>query len=182
MNYDHLILIILGASIASIIFEKEVRWLTYFSSVCLLVMFAILLSFLGFVPNEHPMYDFILGPLVPVILILMVLALDLSKFREIPKGLLVSYGIGVLGTCIGGIVASLFCYYVTGDIDSLKLGAQLTGSYIGGGENAVALKEILEISNEKFVSVFAADNLVTSVWMIITLIWAYPEMEEKEKE
>lgn len=162
-------LIILGVSLAAYILEKRVLWLTYFSAVCMIVLIALSLTTLKLTPNHHPIYDFFLGPMVPVILACMVIGLDVSSLRRIPIGILVAFAVGALGTMLGGIVAAL-----VGSIDqgpaAAKLAAQLTASYIGGGENAVAIRTILGTPVEEFVACFAVDNILTSFWMVATVI------------
>lgn len=172
MSSIEILTIILVTSTFSLIIEKQVSWITYFSSVCFVVLGAILLGFFGFIPTQHQVYDFFIGPTLPIAIALMILGLDISCLKSVPTSLLKVYIVGALGSAIGGIVASLVVYQITGDIVSLSLGAELSASYIGGGENAVSMKEILNIPNEEFIVIFTVDNLLTSLWMIITMMFS----------
>jgi uncharacterized membrane protein len=181
MDEMTLALIILVVSLASYVLEKRVIWLTYFSAVCMIVLVAICLTALRLIPNRHPIYDFFLGPMVPVILACMVIGLDVSSLRRIPRGILLAFGVGTLGTMIGGIIAAL-----VGSIDqgpaAAKLAAQLTASYIGGGENAVAVRTILGTPVEEFVACFAVDNILTSIWMVATVIGVKTDPKHAKNE
>lgn len=177
MSVELLTLIICLTCFFSVLVEKQVSWLTYFSSSCMLVVSGLILGTIKFVPHEHPIYDFFLGPTLPVILCLMVLALDFDEIKSVPKRFIYLFAIGATGTLVGGIIAGLVGYRFMGE-DAIKISSQLVGSYIGGGENAVAVKEILGIPNSLFLPVFAVDNILTSFWMILTLIVGKGEFDD----
>lgn len=164
-----LVFIMLITGLVAYSLEKKVNWLTYFSAVCLMVLTALIFSTVGVVPSKSPVYDFFLGPMVPVILASMILGLDIQQIKKLPKNVLGAFFVGVLGTTLGGMVAALVGAIDQGP-DAAKLAAQLTASYIGGGENAVAMRTILDIPSEKFVACFALDNILTSAWMMVTVI------------
>ncbi len=169
MGDFELIFIMLLTGLAAYSLERKVNWLTYFSAVCLMVLTALIFSTTGVVPSSSPVYDFFLGPMVPVILACMILGLDIQQIKKLPKNILGSFCVGVLGTTLGGMAAALIGAIDQGP-DAAKLAAQLTASYIGGGENAVAMRTILDIPSEKFVACFALDNILTSVWMMVTVV------------
>ena len=179
MSVEHLTLVICLSCFFSVVVEKQVSWLTYFSSSCMLVVIGLILGALKLVPHEHPIYDFFLGPTLPVILCLMFLALDFDEIKSIPKRFIYLFCFGAVGTLVGGVFAGLIGYQFMG-IDAIKISSQLVGSYVGGGENALAVKEILDIPNSLFIPVFAVDNILTSFWMILTLIIGKGEFEENK--
>jgi uncharacterized membrane protein len=151
--------------------ERRVAWLGHISGVCLIITMALLLATLGLIPNANPLYDFFTGPTIPIALALMVLSLDLQELLQIPRSLMVVYVFGVIGTLVGSLLATVLAAKALG-MNAALLAAQFSASYIGGGENAVAMQKILNIPNELFVAGFAVDNLLTSVWMVMTLAFA----------
>jgi uncharacterized membrane protein len=48
--------------------------------------------------------------------------------------------------------------------------ATIAGSWIGGGANQAAMKEVFEVSDSVFASMIAVDVLVANVWMAV-LLW-----------
>jgi len=151
--------------------ERYVSWIAHVSAVCMTILVAMILSAAGIIPSSHEVYEYFTGPAVPVALVLMVFGLHLKEVIRLPIKIILLFLIGVLGSIIGGLVAGLIAFNDLGS-ESMKVAAQLTASYVGGGENAVAMQKMLDISNETFVAVFAVDNVVTSIWMALTLFWA----------
>ena len=158
--------------------ERKAVWFAHLSAVCMIVISATFLAILGFIPSNHPIYDFFLGEATPVAMVLLLINLKISDLKSIQPKLIVIFMIGALGVMIGGIMAGALGAYL--EIDQSKLAAtQLIASYIGGGENSVAIREMIAIPNDLFVAVFAADNIVTSIWMAFTLYAARNSKPEK---
>jgi uncharacterized membrane protein len=151
--------------------ERYVSWIGHVSSVCMIILIGMLLSLFGAVPSEHHVYDFFAGDAVPVALCLMLFGLHFKEAIRIPPRILVFFVVGVLGSVVGGLIAGALGFRELGPL-SFKVAAQLTASYIGGGENAVAMQQMYGIPAETFLAVFAVDNIVTSVWMIFCLYYA----------
>ena len=169
---DHVLLLIIAAS-AFVCYgmERRVAWLAHISGVCLLILSGMVLSQAGVVPTKSDLYDFLQGPLVLVGLVMMTVGLHLNDVIRVPWRTLLIFLIGALGSVLGGLVAGYVGSLYLG-IDGYKLAAQLTASYIGGGENAVAMQKIFDIPHPYFVAVFAVDDIVTSIWMAFTVWFA----------
>src|SRR5690625_7288069 len=82
------------------------------------------------------------------------------------------------GIVIGGPVAILFMKYVTPglidiDPDDLWKGmSTIAGSWIGGGANQTAMKEIFDVSDSIFSSMVVVDIIVAKLWMAFLLYGA----------
>ena len=166
MKSNLLLLVILITSLFCYKAEKKSAFVKRISAPCLLILSALMLSLLSIVPGKSPVYDFFLQEAAPVAIALFILGLDLSDFRKIDKKLIVLFIIGTFGVLLGGLISHFMALKYVGS-DAPKAVSQLVASYIGGGENAVAIKEIISIPNELFVTVFIADNLATSIWVMI---------------
>lgn len=153
--------------------EKNLTWMAHVSGVCMVIIVSLLLSNIGLIPSSHQLYDFFLSEPVLVALILMTLGLSIKEIKNLPLKTLILFSVGAIGTCVGGLLAALVAYKSLGD-DAFTVAAQLSASYIGGGENAVAIKNIFQINNELFVTAFAIDNVITTIWFFITLTYAPP--------
>ena len=177
MNNEFLLLTIFGLAFLCYTIEKRIAWISHISGICLLILLAMVLSQFGLVPADSEIYNALQGPLVLVAIVLITLGLQLSDVIKLPIKMIVIFLIGVLGTFIGGLVAGYIGSKSLG-INAYQLAAQLTASYIGGGENAAAMQKVFNIPHHYFVSVFAVDNIVTSLWMIFS-IW-YGDDKEKD--
>lgn len=77
--------------------------------------------------------------------------------------------IGAAGVVAGGLVAGLVVPLP--HTDAWKLGGILTGTYIGGSMNFMALSNMYNYtSNPLFASAVAADNIMTNVYLFLLLL------------
>ncbi len=169
MSNQIIFLIIFGSAFICYAVERKIAWIAHVSAVCLLILFAMLLSQIGIVPTQSELYDFFQGPLVLLAITMMTLDFRLKDMIKIPLNIIIIFIAGIIGSIVGGLISGLVASKILG-IDAYKLAAQLTASYIGGLENAVAMQKIFDIPNNYFVAAFAIDNIVTSLWIVIT-IW-----------
>ena len=151
--------------------ERNAAWFAHLSSVCMIVITATFLAIIGVIPSDNPVYSFFLSDATPVAMVLLILNLRLSDLRSVRPKLILLFCIGSTGVLVGGLVAGFIGNLLNITNSDLAI-AQLIASYIGGGENAVAMREMIQIPDDLFVAVFAADNIVTSLWMALTLYLA----------
>ncbi len=174
---ENLRTILTSVCLGCLTLERKVAWLRHISGVCLIILVALFLATAGVIPHQHPLYDFFSGPAIPVALALMILSLDLKEVARMPRSLVIIYCVGVFAT----VASTLFAAWIVAPgmgANAALLAAQFGASYIGGGENAVAMQKVFSIPNELFVAGFAVDNLLTSVWMIVTIYLATPVSED----
>ncbi|MBI2344020.1 MAG: DUF819 family protein [Deltaproteobacteria bacterium] len=146
------------------------RLLQRLGVVMLVIAAGILLGNLGVVPQGGEVYDPMITYLIPLSIALLLFRLDFRELRMLRSSLLLYYCVGAIGSIVGGIVAWALFGERLGD--AARLTGQLTASYIGGGENAVAVAEALGLRQDNpnlFSAAFAADNIVTAMWMIVGL-------------
>lgn len=137
-------------------------------SVMIVITLGILLSNIGLVPISSPVYDATFKHLIPLSISLLLLRLHFSDIKKMDKKLLLYFGLGCMGTITGAIVTFVLFGKMVGP-EAWKLSGQLTASYIGGGENAIAVGQALGVSKDLFTSAFASDNIVTALWMLVCL-------------
>lgn len=142
-----------------------------FGVVMLVILFGMILGNLDVVGQDAALYDPWVGHLIPLSIALFLFRLDFRELRNLGGPMLRYFLIGALATFIGGIVTWL-CFGAMIGPDAMKLAGQLTASYIGGGENAVAVAEALGLRTgnpDLYTAAFAADNVVTAIWMLVAL-------------
>lgn len=113
---------------------------------------------------------------LPACLILFTLNLDLKEIWRMRKRAGLVFIAGTIGIIIGGPLALWLTSVIAPEVvagegaDAVWRGfGSLAGSWIGGGANQVALKEILEPSPELFSATIAVDVFVAYGWMAILL-------------
>jgi uncharacterized membrane protein len=177
MNNQNILLIIFGTAFICYTIERKIAWISHVSSVCLLILFAMLLSQIGIVPKQSELYDFLQGPLLLIALVMMIVGLQLNDILKIPMKIILIFIMGAFGSILGGLFSGYIASKELG-VDAYKLAAQLTASYIGGGENAAAMQKIYDIPHNYFVAVFAVDNIVTTLWLVFAICFG----NDKNKE
>ncbi|HEV7349832.1 DUF819 domain-containing protein [Telluribacter sp.] len=115
---------------------------------------------------------------LPACLVLFTLGMDWPSLRKLGPQALIMMFAGTVGIMLGGPVAlwlvSLFSPETVGGEgpEAVWRGlATIAGSWIGGGANQTALREVFTPSDRLFSQVVAVDVLVAELWMA-ALIYA----------
>ncbi|MGE0031086.1 MAG: DUF819 domain-containing protein [Steroidobacteraceae bacterium] len=129
------------------------------------------LTTLGVLPAESVLYDWIKAYLLPTSLMLLILALDVPGIMRLgPKALIMMLA-GTAGVVIGAPIA-LWVFSSWVPPDTWQGMTALSGSWIGGGANMVALAEVAGTSNSMFGMMVIVDVSVANVWMGVLLYMA----------
>ena len=136
-----------------------------------------LLTFFGIVdPGQSYLYKMASRYLLPASLILLTLSVDLREILRLGPKALIMFLTGTIGVILGGPLAiwivSFFAPELVGGSgpDAVWRGmTTIAGSWIGGGANQVAMKEIFEPSESLFSVMVTIDVLVAEFWMIFLL-------------
>ncbi len=117
--------------------------------------------------------------LLPATLILLTLSIDFPAIRRLGPKALVMFLTGTLGIVIGAPLAVLVIGTVSPETvggegaDAVWRGlATIAGSWIGGGANQAAMKEVFGVSDQLFSTMIAVDVIVANVWMAVLLFLA----------
>ncbi|MFZ2508171.1 MAG: DUF819 family protein [Steroidobacteraceae bacterium] len=129
------------------------------------------LTTLGVLPSESPLYDWIKAYLLPASLMLLILALDLPGILKLGPRALVMMLTGTAGVMIGAPIA-LWIFSSWVPPDAWQGMAALSGSWIGGGANMVALAQIVGTSDTMFGMMVIVDVTIANIWMGVLLYFA----------
>jgi uncharacterized membrane protein len=129
------------------------------------------LTTLGVLPADSPVYDWIKTYLLPTSLMLLILSLDLPGIIRLgPKALIMMLA-GTAGIVIGAPL-SLWLFSSMVPPDTWQGMTALSGSWIGGGANMVALAEIAGTPDAMFGMMVIVDVSVANIWMGVLLYLA----------
>ncbi len=109
--------------------------------------------------------------LLPACLILLCLSIDFQGILNLGSKALIAFFAATLGIILGGPIAVMFVSWVLPDAisvnaDQLWRGlSTIAGSWIGGGANQTAMKEIFEVSDDLFGSMLVVDIVMANVWL-----------------
>jgi uncharacterized membrane protein len=138
------------------------------------------LSNTGIIPLTSPVYTYIKKWLLPASLLLLTLSVDLKAIFGLGRNAVLMFFAGTLGVVIGGPLAYLLLgSYVPADMvdQSWRALAALSGSWIGGTANMVAIGESVGASDSAMSMIVIVDVAVASVWMAFLLGFAGKEKE-----
>ncbi len=116
--------------------------------------------------------------LLPASLILFTLSIDFKGVMNLGPKALIMFFTATMGIVLGGPVALLVLTYLFPNLvsispDELWRGlSTIAGSWIGGGANQTAMKEIFEVEENIFGSMIVVDVVVANVWMGFLLFGA----------
>lgn len=135
---------------------------------------------LGVISGEESQLYFVSSRyLLPAALILLCLSIDLKGVINLGPRALIMFFTATLGIVIGGpialaIVGSFAPEAVGGEgADAIWRGlATVAGSWIGGGANQTAMKEIYGASDTLFSAMIVVDVFVANLWMAFLLYGA----------
>ncbi len=127
-----------------------------------------LLRTAGALPASSPVYDGMSSYGLLVALFLMMLSIDLRAIRALGWRPLALMLVGTIGIVLGGIVAYLAFRSFLPDDAWMGLAA-LSGSWIGGTANLVAIKEGIGAPDSVIAPIIVVDTVVGYGWMAVML-------------
>jgi uncharacterized membrane protein len=117
--------------------------------------------------------------MLPTSLVLLTLSIDLKGIIGLGPKALILFLTGTVGILLGGPLAILLVSTFSPEMvagngpEAVWRGmATCAGSWIGGGANQAAMKEVFEVGETIFAQMITVDVLVANVWMAGLLIIA----------
>jgi uncharacterized membrane protein len=156
------------------------RFYRYVPALLLCYFLPSLLNTFGIVdPEQSRLYYVASRFLLPTCLVLLTLSVDLRAVARLGYKAIVMFLTGTAGIVVGGPLAIL----LVGSVSPETVGGSgpeavwrglstVAGSWIGGGANQAAMKEIFEVDGALFSQMVAVDVLCASVWMAVLLFLA----------
>lgn len=133
---------------------------------------------LGVMPAASPAYDWMTRYLLPTALFLMMLAVDLPAILRLGPKALAMMLVGSAGIVLGAPLAYFVfdaLYGVFGgvlpprDPDAWMGFAALSGSWIGGSANLIAMQQSLGASDSTVAPLIVVDTAVGYTWMAVLI-------------
>ncbi len=156
--------------------SKRKGWQTFYRYVPALLLCYFLPALLnwplGLISGEESNLYFVASRyFLPASLILLCLSIDLKGVLNLGSKSLIMFFTASAGIILGGPIALLIILTVwpgliTAPTDELWRGlSTVAGSWIGGGANQTAMKEIFQVSDKIFSTMVVVDVVVANIWM-----------------
>jgi uncharacterized membrane protein len=152
------------------------RFYTYVPALLLCYLIPALLNTAGIIDgNASSLYPVARDYLLPTALVLLCVAIDFGAVLRLGPKAIIMFLTGTLGVMLGAIVSFIamdFIHPETVAGDTWRGMTTVAGSWIGGGANQAAMKEVFEVEATLFGQFVAVDVLVANVWMAVLLFLA----------
>jgi len=117
--------------------------------------------------------------LLPSSLVLLTISIDLPEIKKLGSKAIIMFLAGTIGIMVGGPISLFLVSILSPEIiggggpEVVWRGlATVAGSWIGGGANQAAMKEIFNVGDSIFSSMIAVDVIVANIWMAFLLYGA----------
>jgi uncharacterized membrane protein len=156
------------------------KFYRYVPSLLLCYFIPSLLNTLGIISgSQSALYPMASQYLLPASLVLLTLSIDFKAIIQLGPKALIMFLSGTVGVMIGGPLAIMIMSLISPETvdgtgpDAVWRGmATIAGSWIGGGANQAAMKEVFQPSGNLFSIVIAVDVIVANIWMAVLLYGA----------
>ncbi len=153
------------------------KFYTYVPSVLLCYFIPGLLNSFGVISGSDTNLYFVSSRyLLPASLILFTLGIDLQAIAQLGRKAVIMFFAGTVGIILGGplaiLIVSVFSPETVGGVgpDAVWRGmTTIAGSWIGGGANQTAMKEVFEVGDNIFPAVLTVDIIVSYTWLGVLL-------------
>ena len=125
----------------------------------------------GIIPSSSPAYEWMTRYLLPFALLLLMISIDLKSIARLGPTALFMVVAGTVGIIVGGPI-SLMIFKEFLPADAWMGFAALSGSWIGGTANMVAIAESVGTPDSAFGPVIVVDTVVGYGWMGVLLLFS----------
>jgi len=125
----------------------------------------------GLTPSSSPAYDWMTAYLLPFALLLLMISIDLRSVARLGPTALVMVVAGTMGIVVGGPI-SLLLFKGLLPPDAWMGFAALSGSWIGGTANMVAIAESVGTPDSALGPIIVVDTVVGYGWMGVLLLFS----------
>ena len=183
---DAAVLGLLAATLGAIFYTAQSdipafkKFYKYVPTLLLCYFIPSLFNTFGIIDAEQSRLYFVSSRfLLPATLVLLTLSIDLRGILRLGPKALIMFFTGTLSILFGGPLA-IFIFSIVSPETVGGAGPEavwrgfttVAGSWIGGGANQAAMKEVFEVGDDVFSAMVAVDVLLASVWLAVLLYLA----------
>lgn len=162
-----LLAILVGWAAVSIWMEQTYKWASKVTGAIIGLIGAMLLANFKVIPTSAPAYDLVWDYVVPLAIPLLLFNANVKKIWKESGKIIFIFLLSGIGTMVGTFIAYIL---LKGQIPDLyKMSAMMTGSYMGGGVNFVAMADSFTVPGEMVSALVVADNLNMAIYFFILI-------------
>ena len=153
------------------------KFYKYFPALLLCYFIPSVFNSLGIISGKDSNLYFVASRyLLPASLVLLTISVDLPAIKRLGSKAVIMFFTGTVGIVLGGPLSILLASMIAPNLvggqgpEAVWRGfATVAGSWIGGGANQAAMKEIFDVGDSLFSAMIAIDVIVANIWMALLL-------------
>lgn len=179
---DAVVLGLLAATLGAVFWTTQskhpfwVKFYKYVPALLLCYLIPAIYNTSGLIDGEtSALYQISTRYLLPATLVLLTLSIDFPAIARLGPKAVILFLTGTVGVVIGGPISLWLWSFISPETvggDIWKGMATLAGSWIGGGANQAAMKEVFNVDANLFGMMVAVDIIVANIWMAFLLYQA----------
>ncbi len=159
--------LLVGDAALAIWLEQKYKWASKVTGCVLALLGMMILSNVGIIPTESPVYDSVWSYVVPLAIPLLLFQCNIKKIGKESGKLLIIYLISSVGTVLGALVGFFALNKFVPDLN--KVAAMFSGTYVGGSVNFAAMADTFGASGELSSQAVVADNLLMALYFFVLI-------------
>ncbi|MBA64810.1 MAG: hypothetical protein CMG55_03310 [Candidatus Marinimicrobia bacterium] len=156
------------------------KFYKYIPTLLLCYFIPSIFNSLGIISGETSNLYFVASRyLLPTSLALLTISIDIPEIKKLGSKAIIMFLTGTFGIIMGGPISIFIISFIAPDIinssgvDQVWRGlTTVAGSWIGGGANQAAMKEVFDVGDTIFSAMIAVDVIIANLWMAFLLYGA----------
>jgi len=165
------LLLFVASSVVFVEHRTRAKIFSYLPSIVIIYFVVMLLSTWGLWQKCEAVtqtYKSVKSALLPAMIFLMLLLADMRQIARLGKKMLLTFVLASVSIGIGFVVMFMLLHYYF-EPDSWKAFAALSGSWMGGTGNMVAIQGALDLPDSKMGYALLIDSVDYAIWVMILL-------------
>ncbi len=165
------VLMMIGSAIVYIERKSQYKLFEYLPSIVIIYFVVMLFSTFGLWQKSESVtvtYKIVKSNLLPAMIFLMLLSADMREILKLGKKMLLTFFLASVSIALG-FIGTFTLFHTYFEPNSWKAFAALSGSWMGGTANMVAIQGALDLPDAAMGYTLLIDSIDYAIWVMILL-------------
>lgn len=155
------------AAAVSIYLEQKYHWANKVTGCIIALVIMLVLSNVGIIPTEAPVYDNVWSYVVPLAVPMLLFKADMKRIGRESGKILGVYMISSVGTILGGLLGYFLLKKAIPNLANIT--PMFVGTYTGGAVNFVSMSDSFKVPGKTVSAALVADNLLMALYFFLLI-------------